>query len=173
MASAPIQAIVYSSNTKLFRAGALGALNSWIAIKKPLYFVLAYGSVVGACLFMAAPLIPYVLGSSYEVASTYLVWLAPLVALNGLHYLFGDALMGLGKQALRSIVQFLTAIAAVLSNVIFIPIVGPEFALYSALGCSLTLALIMASVFLSACRRERRHATVGASLERISVGQSD
>lgn len=157
MASAPIQAMVYSLNTRLFRAGLDGPVASWGVIKKPFFFTLAYGVLIGVGLALASPLVPVILGPSYQQASSYLWALSPLLAMNGIHYLFGDALMGLGRQALRSIVQFLAALVAVIANVALIPVMGPDFVIISALVCSFGLALFMATIFFGLyCREKRR-----------------
>lgn len=156
MASAPIQALVYSLNTKLFRAGVEGSAATWNVVKKPLVLVLGYGTLVGIFLAFASPLVPILLGASYQEASSYLWCLAPLVVLNGIHYLFGDALMGLGRQAARSIVQFAAACLAVVANIVLIPIVGPVSVIYSALGCSFGLAVLMCLMFSANHRREKR-----------------
>lgn len=156
MASAPIQAMVYSLNTKLFRAGLNGPVASWGVIRKPFFFTLAYGVLIGVGLALASPLIPVILGPSYQQASSYLWALSPLLAMNGIHYLFGDALMGLGRQALRSVIQFSAALVAVIANVAFIPVAGPNFVIVSAFVCSFGLALFMAIIFTRLYRREKR-----------------
>jgi O-antigen/teichoic acid export membrane protein len=147
MASAPIQALVYSLNTKLFRAGADGSTVLWRVIRKPLLWIVCYGVAVGFLLAVCSPLVPVVLGASYSEASKYLWMLSPIVVLNGIHYLFGDALMGLGRQASRSLVQFGAACAAIIFNILFIPVIGATAAVISALGCSTGLALIMFTIF--------------------------
>lgn len=152
MAFAPIQALVYSLNTRLFRAGQAGPRASWAVIRRPLFLVIAYGVFCSIALGIASPLVPILLGSSYTEASHYLFLLAPLVMFNGLHYLFGDALMGLGRQALRSLIQFGAACAAVATNVLLIPVIGASAAILSALACSVTLAGVMSLIFMHTYR---------------------
>nr|WP_254703386.1 oligosaccharide flippase family protein [Pseudarthrobacter sp. C4D7] len=155
MAFAPIQAIVYSLNTRLFRAGHMGARRSWSVIQWPLGFVLLYGILCACVLAFASPLVPIILGTSYSETSGFLGLIAPIIALNGVHYLLGDALMGLGKQAARSLVQFGVACAAILMNLILIPLIGPISAVFSALTCSLVLALAMTIMFFQAYKSDR------------------
>ncbi|MDQ0212055.1 lipopolysaccharide biosynthesis protein [Arthrobacter bambusae] len=156
MASAPIQALVYSLNTKFFRAGADGSTVVWLVIRKPLLLIACYGVAVGILLSACSPLVPIILGASYYEASKYLWMLSPIVVLNGIHYLFGDALMGLGRQASRSLVQFGAACIAIIFNVIFIPVIGAGAAVISALGCSAGLALIMFTIFARGYFAEKR-----------------
>lgn len=174
MASAPIQALVYSLNTRLFRAGMKGSSASWKVIRKPLVGIVCYGAFIGFVLWVASPLVPLLLGSTYQEASRYLWLLAPLVALNGVHYLFGDALMGLGKQAVRSVVQFGAACVAVLFNIVCIPLIGAESAIISALACSFGLALIMSVIFARTYKADIRRRSPGRhSQRRLSVAVSE
>lgn len=155
MAFAPIQAIVYSSNTRFFRAGEKGAQELWRSIKRPFIFTMIYGFGAGGLLCLAAPLAPLALGPSYADAATWLVWMSPIVLLNGIHYLFGDALMGLGRQGARSISQLVIALFSVGANVLLIPIYGAAASVVIAVSCALLLAILMVGLFLVAHRGDR------------------
>ncbi|MBO0896452.1 polysaccharide biosynthesis C-terminal domain-containing protein [Arthrobacter sp. zg-ZUI10] len=161
MAFAPIQAIVYSSNTHFFRAGEKGAVELWRSMKRPLMFTVIYGILAAALLCLVAPLAPLALGASYSDVSTFLVWLSPLILLNGLHYLFGDALMGIGRQGARSIAQLTIAILSVAANVLLVPTYGAAASAVIAISCALVLAVLMIGLF---CRAYLSDPTLSSSI---------
>ncbi|MCW2135348.1 lipopolysaccharide biosynthesis protein [Arthrobacter sp. VKM Ac-2550] len=154
MAFAPIQAIVYSSNTTFFREGRNGPEALWRSMKRPLLFSILYAVAAAILVIICAPLVPIVLGDSYQEASQMLYWLAWALLFNGIHYLFGDALMGLGKQAIRSVAQFLIAAVSVGANIVLIPLFGPSVAIFVSLACSCLLALFMLFMFIAVYKRE-------------------
>lgn len=147
MAFAPIQALVYSSNTSFFRAGAVGPKELWKSMKRPLIYTVVYGLAAGGLICLFAPLASVVLGPSYEAVPRFLIWLSPLVLLNGLHYLLGDALMGLGRQGLRSMAQFIVALLSVFGNILLIPTYGVSASVIVTISCSFLLAALMALIF--------------------------
>lgn len=119
LALVPIQAIVFAANTRLFRtAGYDGA---WRLARRGIGPLAAYGAAAGGALWLAAPLLPVVLGPSYEDAGAALRWLAPLPLIHACHYLVGDALMGAGAQAARSALQLGVAAVNVALNLWLIP----------------------------------------------------
>lgn len=156
MAFAPIQAVVYSANTQFFRAGSDGFHAVWLLLRRLLAPILGYGVFAATVLMLASPLIPRVLGSDYAAASPALRILAPILVFQGLHYLFGDALMGVGKQAWRSVAQMAVALVSVACNVVLIPIFGWPAAAFTALGSSALLFLLTLTLFIHGLRGEQR-----------------
>lgn len=159
MAFAPIQAVVYSSNTQLFRAGSEGFEAVWVLVRRLLVPILAYGIFAAAMLMLVSPLIPQVLGADYTEATSALLILAPILVFQGLHYLFGDALMGLGKQAWRSSAQMVVALVSLTCNIALIPIFGWQAAAFTALGSSALLFLLTLTLFIRGLRREQQRAS--------------
>lgn len=147
MAGAPIQAVVYSMNTRLFRAGSTGYVSVWHSIFRPLWFILGYGLVATLALIGFAPLAPMLLGGSFRETQSAVAYLAPLVLIQGLGYLFGDALMGLGRQGLRSLLQAGAALLSFALNMALIPKFGWMGAAISALSCATLLSIILVVVF--------------------------
>ena len=140
VAFAPVQALVFASNTRLYREGARGpgaVLRFARAMTPPL---LMYGAAMGALLFLGAPLLPFLLGEGYERSGEALRWLAVLPLVQGVHYLFGDALMGAGSQAARSGLQVMTACANVMLNLWLIPLYSWKGAAVASLLSELMLA---------------------------------
>lgn len=155
MAFAPIQAIVYSSNTRLFRAGEQGYRAVWTIIRKMLPLCLGYAAIAGSLLFLAAPLLPSILGDDFSQSVIMLKVLAPLLFFQALHYIFGDALMGLGKQRQRSMAQLTVAILSIVANLVLVPHFGWPASTLIAIGSALLLAMITVTIFVRGLRRER------------------
>jgi O-antigen/teichoic acid export membrane protein len=148
----PVQALVYSNNTTLFRAGVQGVDASWRTVRE-LWTTTMAGAGIGACgLLIAAPLAPHVLGSGYGPTTTMLLVLAVLPLIQAAHYLLGDALMGLGRQSVRSIAQVVAASANIALNFALIPHFSWRGAVASTFFCEGALGI----AFFMMLRRELR-----------------
>ena len=152
----PIQMMIYAANTRLYRAGAAGFQSAWIEMKRLLILILAYSALAAVGLILCAPVLPLLLGESYARIPEMAVYFAPIVFSQGMHYLFGDALMGLGKQVWRSVCQAAIAVASIVANILLIPHIGWQGAALVALVSSFALALILAAVFAIGYWKERR-----------------
>lgn len=158
MAFAPIQALVYASNTSMFREGARGPRSSFRLVRR-------LGPVIVGCAFAASllliagsPLVSVTLGRSYAKSDQALRWLAFMPIIQGLHYLLGDTLMGLDRQAIRSLLQFITAGLNVSLNLFLIPAWswrGAAVATYLGEG---SLVLMSFLVFAVLVRRDHNDA---------------
>lgn len=82
---------------------------------------LIYGIVVGAILFVAAPIIPALLGDEYAETETMIRWLAPVIVLRGVGTFPMNGLLGLGRNGLRTGIITATALLSVVLYVILIP----------------------------------------------------
>lgn len=157
MAFTPLQALVYSSNTRLFRLGADGYGALWDGfVRRLLLIVCGYSVVAYVGLQVAGRYLPLVLGSDYSEVRTVLLIVGPLLLLQGIHYTLGDALMAAGRQALRSIAQMVLAAGSIVANLILVPIYGWVAAAVVALVVAAALAVSLAVVFAHGVRMERR-----------------
>jgi len=159
MAFAPLQAITYSLNTQLFRAGTKGYEAVWQILKRVLPLAAGYILLAGVALATLAPLVILVLGKDFALLSQMLPLLALLLLGETGAYYFGDALMGLGRQGLRSVSQALVGICVLLLNLAFTPIFGWVASATIAIGASLTLAAFLTVMFIVGLMRERREAS--------------
>jgi O-antigen/teichoic acid export membrane protein len=155
VAFAPVQALVFASNTRLYREGSRGPAAVLRFARAMTPGVLLYGAAMAALLFLAAPLLPFLLGEGYERTGEALRWLAVLPLVQGVHYLFGDALMGAGKQAARSGLQVTTACANVLLNLWLIPLYSWKGAAVASLLSELMLAAGVVWLLARLARQER------------------
>jgi O-antigen/teichoic acid export membrane protein len=150
----PIHSIVFSKSAALFRAGVGGYVNSWKVVKKLVFPVVAYGAAAGGAIFVASPFVVLLLGTEYSATADALRALSPLIILQGIGHLFGDALMGIGRQGLRSAFQMGVAVISVTSNLMLIPSLGWVGAAYSAVGSAAILAAVLVCSFVLGLRRD-------------------
>jgi O-antigen/teichoic acid export membrane protein len=153
MAFAPVQALVFSSNTRFFRLGEAGPQDVWRSALKMFPVVAIYSAAMGVALVVAAPVLPLILGHSFEPSVTALRLLALLPLLQGTHYLFGDALMGAGRQGFRSLVQLAIAALNIVLNLWLIRAYSWKGAAAATVLCEAAMAICFV-FFLHRAARE-------------------
>ena len=130
----PVRSLLAAAYPGFFRNGHRGIASSLAYAKKLLPRALAYSAVVAVGLFVAAPLVPKVLGVEYARTTEALRWLALLPFLKSMHYFVADSLTGAGYQGLRTLVQVLVALFNVLINLWIIPAYSWRGAAWSSLA---------------------------------------
>jgi O-antigen/teichoic acid export membrane protein len=156
MAFTPVAGLLAASYARFFRRGADGIRGSRRFAVELLPAACLYGGAAGAVLFLAAPVLPRVLGSDYAEATDALRWLALLPLVQAVYYLAGDALTGAGHQRVRTAVQVGAAAANALLCLWLVPAHswrGAAWATLISLGL-LAVALWIAVAVVST-RRER------------------
>lgn len=141
IATAPVRSLILGSNTRLFRAGAKAPSSAYSLAMRLVLPVMTYGAVAGGILFITAPLLTLVLGSGYADSVSALRWLAIMPLIEGVHYLFGDTLMGSGRQRARSLLQLGTVVLNVGLNVWLIPLYSWRGAAVASVVAETALAL--------------------------------
>jgi O-antigen/teichoic acid export membrane protein len=125
----PVRSLLWASNVRFFQHGA-HSLRAGIGYARSLLpWALTYSFAVGAFLYLAAPLIPVILGAGYQDSVIATRWLAMIPILRVMHYFAADALTGANYQGLRSGIQVIVAGFNVAINFWLIP-------LYSWLGAA-------------------------------------
>jgi O-antigen/teichoic acid export membrane protein len=94
-------------------------------------------------MFLAAPVIPHLVGASFSQSISALRWLCLIPLFRCFHLSAGDALVGAGYQRLRLIVQGIMAAANVALNIYLIPHYGWRGAAWSSLGTDGGMAILM------------------------------
>ena len=143
MAYAPVLAFLYASNARFFRVGVDGAFAVWRVVRRSWPILVIYSAVIGVVLLAAAPIMPLILGRSFEPSASALRWLAALPIIMASHSLLGDAMMGMGKQGLRSGVQLATAGLNVGLNFWLIPTMSWRGAAIASFISESVLALVL------------------------------
>jgi O-antigen/teichoic acid export membrane protein len=100
------------------------------------------GIMTSAALFLAAPLVPLVVGHGFAETVLALRWLCFLPALRGIHYLTGCALTGAGFQRFRTTSQLCVAGLNLGLNLWLIPRYGWLGAAWTSLASDASLAVI-------------------------------
>jgi O-antigen/teichoic acid export membrane protein len=120
-ASAPIFAIYAAAAPRFFREGARGIRHarsfSRVTMKRTLPFSIA----AAALLFIGAPLLPQLFGSSFQGSVAALRWLCLLPILRALHYAWGSAITASASQWNRTATQFGAAALNLCLNALLIP----------------------------------------------------
>lgn len=84
-------------------------------------FGFVIGLVTGAAAFVAAPLLPRVLGREYDDATVMIRLLIPILMLRSLSVFAMNGLLGLGLHRLRTGVQLFSAATAVVAYATLVP----------------------------------------------------
>lgn len=158
----PNQAFVYARNPALFRLGTGEAGTMWTFFRSNIRRLLSYAGCASIGICLAAPLMPILLGSSYEGTTGVLLLLALLPPIQAVHYFAGDSLMGLGRQGLRSIAQVGTAFLNVGLNLILIPLWSFNGAATATLFSEGFLALVLAYTLRRVCRSQQAASSVSS-----------
>lgn len=111
-----------------------------------------YGVVAGIGLFVAAPLLPFLMGDEFTGSVTMVRWLSPVLCLRALGIFAINGLMGLDRLALRTVLIVVNSAASLVLYIVLIPIMGWEGA---AVGTLISEALVAASSWtaLTVCQR--------------------
>jgi O-antigen/teichoic acid export membrane protein len=140
---APVRSVLYAAYPSFFRHGEGGIAASYAYAKKLLPKMMGYSTLIFLLLFVAAPIIPMVLGSEYSRTVEALRWLALLPLLKTIHYFLADSLTGAGYQGLRTSAQVFIAILNVGLNLWLIPAYSWRGAAWASLASDGALALAM------------------------------
>jgi O-antigen/teichoic acid export membrane protein len=154
MAFIPVRSLLDVTASRFFKTGESGVQHSYALSKKLIRFSVPYGIVVGIGLFLFAPAVPFILGPSYSETAQVLRWLAPLPAIQSVHYVLSDALTGAGYQRVRTQIQFLVLAVYAALGMWLIPTHGWRGA---ALVCiaSESLLAVLVIVAVSTLLRKR------------------
>ena len=109
IATIPITALDSAALPRFFRQSVEGA-TSFVELSARLARRAALvGIPISVCLFLAAPLVPEIVGRGFGDTVMALRWLCLIPAFRGVHQLTGSAITGLGFQRYRTVSQFSAA----------------------------------------------------------------
>ena len=142
IATIPVSALDAAALPRYFRRSQQGAH----AVKN-LSFRLAWraassGLLMSGCMFLAAPIIPRIVGRGFTESVSALRWLCLIPAFRGLHQLTGSAVTGMGFQRYRTVAQLAAAAFNFALNLWLIPRYGWLGAAWASLATDGGLAIV-------------------------------
>lgn len=140
----PVTALIGASLPRLMaRASSHEGARTYRAV---LLSGIAYGVLAGAAILISAPWIPRIFGNDYESASHFLLLLAPWPALFALRHCLATHLTATHRQAARSCAEVIGLSTIVLLNLLLLPRMGAEAAVFSLLATEILVAIAMVTV---------------------------
>ncbi len=167
----PIRSIHAAAFPRFFRhgAGADGIRATEQYARKLLSKTALLGLAAAAALFLAAPVIPMLVGKSFLPSVTALRWLCLIPFLRSFHLSAGDALAGAGKQSWRLTFQMVAAALNVVLNLYLIPRYAWRGAAWASLATDGSLGVMMWIVLRAMRERSQR---VGRSCPNLGLAES-
>lgn len=150
----PINAIHGAAFPRFFREGLHGVRSTEPFARKLLKRTLVLGIVAALGMFVAAPLIPYLVGRGFSQSVTALRWLCLIPVFRSLHLSAGDAMVGAGYLNYRIIAQFIVAASNFCMNLYLIPHYSWTGAAWASLLTDGALAAMSWTVLLWLKRNE-------------------
>ena len=109
MSCTPIRSLQSAAFPRFCQMGRNGARGSIGLTRRLLGKTLPFGLLAAAFMFLAAPIIPYMVGRSFANSVSALQWLCLLPIFRSLHLSAGDTLTGAGYQRYRTVAQLTAA----------------------------------------------------------------
>lgn len=117
----PVYSLLAAAYARFFTSGQQGVRGTWDLSRKLLPHAVAYAVLAGVGLYLAAPLLPWLLGAEFAESVQAIRWLAVVPLLMTLHRFAADSLTGAGWQAVRTHIEFGAAVFNVVLNLLLVP----------------------------------------------------
>ena len=158
----PIRAVAAATYPEFFRQGAGGVTSAFAFARRILRRSVLYGLASSLALFLAAGLVPYIMGRSYAESAVALRWLCVLPLIKCVHAFLTDTLTGSDYQWQRSSLQIGIAVFNVLINFWLIPAFHWRGAAWSSVLTNALLMVLLYVIIRWHLKRERtaRPATI-------------
>ena len=124
VATIPVTALDAAALPRYFRQSAQGAASVVGLSVRLAWRAALIGILMSGCMFVAAPLIPHIVGQGFSESVSALRWLCLIPAFRGVHQLTGSAITGMGFQRYRTMAQFSAAVLNFVLNLLLIPRYG-------------------------------------------------
>jgi O-antigen/teichoic acid export membrane protein len=147
IATIPIFSLRDAAMPRFFKLGREGISASAGLARKLLRRTLILGAIGSAAIYLAAPLIPIVVGREFIEGVAAMRWLCLIPLFRGVHQIAGSALTGAGMQRYRTATQLLAATLNFFLNLWLIPRWGWHGAAWSSLCTDAALAAMNWGVF--------------------------
>lgn len=121
LADLPVRSLLNTTFAGFFKEGEQGVKGSIAFAKKLLPYTFSVGFLMSVVLFLAAPLVPWILGSDFQDSVNILRWLAVIPFFQAIYRVIADSFSGSGKQKLRVMVQVAAVVINIALNILLIP----------------------------------------------------
>ncbi len=142
VATIPVLAIREAAMPRFFRSGLKGIQGSAPLAVTLLKRTAPLGLLAGAAAFIAAPLIPHLVGNGFRETVSALRWLCLIPLFRSIHQMTGGAITGSGLQKYRTATQLAAAGMNVGLNLWLIPRHGWLGAAWASLATDGMLAVL-------------------------------
>lgn len=138
----PIRSLAAAAYPHFFRKGVGGMAQTYPYALSLIAKTSIYGAFASAGLWLAAPILPHILGNQYRGVLPAVRWLALIPFLRCIHSFMADALSGAGLQRVRTGIQVMVALINIGLNVLILPRYSWRGAAWTSLGCDGLLAAL-------------------------------
>jgi O-antigen/teichoic acid export membrane protein len=118
---APMRSLHFAALPRFFKKGANGVSECTAFARKILATTFPYALLSAAALYLAARIVPVIVGRSFAESVHALRWLCLLPVFRSLHLSAGDTLTGIGRQPFRTASQVVAAGMNFALNLYLIP----------------------------------------------------
>lgn len=166
----PIRSLAAATYPEFFRRGALGVTSAYGFARRILRRSVLYGIATAIALFVAAALVPLIMGRAYRDSALALRWLCLLPVIKSVHSFLSDTLTGANYQWQRSSAQILVAGFNVLINLWIIRAFAWRGAAWSSLMTDSLLMILLYVIIRWHLRREQVARVVTVPQPTLAVG---
>ena len=139
----PIRSLSQAAYPRFFKHGERGVRSSVQVALRLLPPAAGYGALAAIAMFVAAPILPKLLGHDFDQATEAVRWLSLLPLLKSVQFAAADALTGAGFQGTRTALQVAVAAFNIAVNFPLIIHYSWRGAAWSSLLCDGVLALVL------------------------------
>lgn len=150
----PLNALLATTYPRFFELGQQSFAATRAYGLKVLRLTLVYGLLVSLFLWLAAPLLPRLLGDDFSQSVKALRWLAIVPLIQSMYFPLGDILTGTGHQVWRSAAQMASLLMNVVLNILWIPDFGWLGSVWATLVSGFTLLLLIMLFILCANHKD-------------------
>ncbi|MCX8049018.1 MAG: oligosaccharide flippase family protein [Methylohalobius sp.] len=153
LALIPLYSLLGAVAPRLFRAGAKGTSHALQSVFPLVVPALGYSMAVAVALTLAAPLLPHLLGRTYQETVEVVRWLAWLPLISLPRFFLNHALATSDAQTKGMVVLLVGALLNIGLNLWWIPKWGWQGAAAATYGAEAIMALLLFCMYLTNQRR--------------------
>jgi O-antigen/teichoic acid export membrane protein len=166
----PIRSLAAATYPEFFRQGLQGVSPAFQFARRMLRCSVVYGIITSLSLFLAAGLVPLIMGSAFAESAAALRWLCLLPLIKSVHSFLTDTLTGANYQWQRSSAQFAVAGFNVIINFWLIRAFAWRGAAWSSLLTHSLLVVLLYVIIRWHLRRESAVTGTMAPQAVVAVG---